>query len=779
MLRSQGHGSFRRYLLPILLISLLFLSGLLFLAPAASAALIPAFYQQQGGDKSLFVNAEAGSETGDPLLSLNANESATTQYKANTDLTSGLPQHQKSLTTGEVQLLATFEMKAALPQTYYLNLSKLVVGTLWWSSTVAGAAQEEVSKVRIEVRQGATRVGGYEWVYGANDVTTSWVPLNFKFRPEVSKLDQGEKLTLLVSRSNGLADFFIGTAGSQQSFIEFRYFDKDPLQGLAYLAGRNLLVLPDEQPSEGPGSPRVLTEAAPAEPSLEEEPSAAEPATTAAPPLTGLAVVPGLLLLALRRRPSARTVAPLLVILLLASALSGCLLKKNPDLTPSETSTKLEPTVDFQFLERLDLAKLKIGAMLVSLRDNDVGLPIAGAHASLLGTTQHTMSNKTGRFAFNNLTQSEYMLRIEATDFEVLEKEIPVKTGYATLVNITLVPSNPNAGHAHKHDLWGLDLKRELQTVDFQPRGYSYTSSIPGQWYCPSIYASGTSLCETQVPINFDTPILAGTGRVEVKLKWDNNEGPKEYGLRFTTSVYNPYPYDQFMLPRGPEDPFNIAIFPHEADPGHQTYTDWAFYVRAPHSTLYNPGAAPLLGKGGKVQFTLTVYKGVVPLEPKHRDVWNGASEIILFNGMQKTAGPAYTADTPNSGYSFLASQTPKAFVPPGTKEIRGTLSWEGNPMNTVWGLSYKGGNVPAGKFQVTKVTMDSAQGNKATFVLLVKSEEVDPIYKMTSSWYFYPDDNQAPLVDGTTYSKSALGGVTWTLTAKAIKDPNYVFVGE
>lgn len=217
-----------------------------------------------------------------------------------------------------------------------------------------------------------------------------------------------------------------------------------------------------------------------------------------------------------------------------------------------------------------------------------------------------------------------------------------------------------------------------------------------------------------------------------------------------------------------------MAIFPHEADHGHAKMSQWNVAAVG----------APATGVGMKIR----ILKGVIPFESEHPDFWRGRAVIPLLNDVTKTGGGQPLDDYPHSTViweGFLTSTSPlNYFVPPGTKEVRGTLWWThaADPAvpHTTWLVKYKGANVPKpspdtpATFPFSPATMKANGTNRWDFTITPGADEVDQFYQQRSAWRLVVDDGLPPI--GTSGKSQNTGYQTvFHLTAAAVKDPDFV----
>lgn len=632
-------------------------------------------------------------------------------------------------------------VSASLSQSYFLNLSKPVVGRLYWRSSTGQSTGHDATAFRFELFLGTVRIGGDECSYGATAALGGWNPVVVRFRPEVAVLDAGSAVTLRVTRQSGMGDFQVGTGGDHQSLFEFRVFHTDPLGGALYLQDHRMTVGEAASPPEG----RAVGSA-----------------------WVWLALAP---LAALRRGAHGPRMAMLLGAALL---LGGCLGAGRG--APAETSDVPDGPRSTLQGNQTDVETLREsghGAIEGFVRDQ-YRIPVEGAHVLLVGTSSSARSGAQGFFAMPNVTGGAYTMRFDREGFASLEERVRVENGKLLRLNVTLAreEKGPAGARTHQHDDWGGEVKRSLWQSSVVPNSYvgSPITNYQGLWFC--YYAAAN--CDTEIPIKADQPVLPGTRMVEVRLRWDPLVyGVKELGLRIQTGK-NASAEQRFVF-RGPDEPFRIPIFPDEADPGHQRFTSWVVFLVVPQHNLYEP-FAPLVSAGRvSVQMESTMYKGVIPLEPPHRDLWGGQSEFVLFQDEKRTAPCTTPCDFPYtlggaSGYWKVAN----AFVPPGTLEVRGTLRWESaNTAGTQWYVSYKGANSPSAKPQIRPAQQQTPGTMKTDFVIRPEANEFDQYYQAASNWILFQDD-RADAVPTTYYSANTGVGTIWYLSAKAIRDPEW-----
>ncbi|MBI2078462.1 MAG: carboxypeptidase regulatory-like domain-containing protein [Euryarchaeota archaeon] len=722
-------------------------------------------------EEVLLVYAEAASPTS-PFLSLNDQAGSATSYAPTTALTDGLDASRARMTGAAPTQSWTFPMTEPLAKNYYLNLSKYVGGVVWFTDSAATATSMDQVQLRAEVFSGAARVGGAEFTWTGGNQISPWIPFYFKFRPEKPVLGEGDQLSLKLTRINGGFDLKFGTSGKQQSLLEFHYFDFDPLGSVVYLEGRKQFFSATED--DGGGLLAAVEELRQSGALEGPEPATyiLQPKAKAHPEaLVALGLLGAPLLgLGPRRRGGPRGV--LLAAVFLGGAFSGCL-SEETTVRPAgeETTPHPSPTARVTYEKNETLAASKVGAIKGRVLD-EYNISVRDAHVSLLGTTNFGKTDAAGRFQFPNVTAGVYLLRIDHSKFLPLEKDVEVKVGEITHVNVTLakpvtVSSNKKE---HVHDEWGDATTFTYPAFSHMPASTAAQTHGVGLWVQPYY----TTIVSTIVfPDN--TVILPGTGVVELVLKWTG--GPRELGLRITTGTNSAA--DQNFVPRPSGQPFRVAIFPNEADPGHQKFTNWVFSVTYAGTSTYTPTGAPPVISGNAINVQLILHKSVVPLEPSHRDFWGAAQELPVADRATLSyscLGCDLPDDSPSASYKWAPMKG--GFIPVGTAEVRGTMTFKHtySPVNLVeFNVWYKPANLPTANVEgrLQRATIESRQPDFVTFLIKPKPEEVDQFYQFASNWLFYPGDDNP---DYDVYSAHGLAAypTTFTLTANAIRDPTW-----
>lgn len=760
-------------------------------------------------DIPVMFSLEAKSDTSEPFLALdNPEAGAATQFKASNDPNSGASSMVGSF-QGATPAPWVFK-SAPLDRDYYLNLSMPVQGAIYISNSQSQARSQglESAHVRIAVKMGTTLLGGETLTVTADlaNEIGPWIPFALHFRAEALALKTGETISVEITRQSSLFDFFIGTAGTRQSVVIFHTLPYDPFAGTIVLEGKKSLIVPDSDQAEtardrvarfvaagGLDSTDSDVLVVPSEP---KDDSGSAPGALAmgafAAPLFAFGGLAG-------RLGGRRATLLLLCSALLMGSLAGCLGSNKPaPAATSETSGELKPSETIKPIEGNGTASGY--GVLAGFVHDDLGVPIRGASVAVANTRFFTTTKQDGKFRFNDVVPGEYTLRVDPPDgrkLEYRELVVKVQAGNESFYDIPLVPPTELSSNnrTHPHNDYGEVTEAMFDTVDFIPKSTlagSTKQDLPGNWYCDA-HHDGTALagpaggraagCRAVVPIQVaNKHIYPGTSIVEVKLSWQaTGNAPPMLGMQITSQTNT-----SLLLARAPGIPFRFTMFPHEADPGHQKFTNWEFAITAPVSDTLHP-SGPVSWVGGSVHVEIKMIKGVVPYEPAHRDLWEGAMEKQIFKAAAKTFS-CVGCKLPNVGDASETSQYswwPKnQLIPPGTKEITGSMTWTNPHGQATWPTSfnlwYKGANVPFSQAeQLWKKVPGTAKTNGYDFTMQVPKEDVDQFYQLTSNWRFWYGDDEAGVqgVGANSLLAYSGGNTQFMLTMVAIRDPTYVDV--
>jgi hypothetical protein len=752
-----------RHLPIVLVLSLVLVGGV----AAACHAALPVLPETEDVHRYY---AKAATSTSGAFLTTQPEESSAAFFTM-AAATTGASSVVNALQSGSRQSLE-FPLKVPLGTTSYINLTKPIVGQVYWTTSAAKDAgvMSEVSKIRVELFVGGVLAGGDECAR-STAAAKSWESMAVKFRPEVARLAAGDAVVLKVTRISGLSDILIGLGGAQTTYLEVHSYPHDPLASGAYVEKNRLVTFDEGQ-------------------TLEDERS--EGGAWAA-----FLALPMLGLLALRRRPR-RVLSVVLVAFVMASA--GCLSGSGGATKEAQSSGGSKVTEKRS--ERPDLVGTGFGAVEGTVREA-AGVPVKGAHVSLLGSSHFKQTDAKGQFAFSNVTARVWLIRVDATGFISGEVNFTVEEGKVTTLEIRLErPSSDYTTEAHRHDDWGEATVLDLWDFTFTPV-WSLGIATPQYYgYCPY-----NSACQAMAPIPLDKPVPAGTGRVQVTFTFAPSMGAKELGFRVVTAgdkardVFGRglQVLDLIQISRPSGVAFNVPVFPNEADPAHQKFSDWEFWATIPGTPLAAPTVQPPVTKLDSIRVQITAFKGVTPLEPPHPDFWKGRSEVALMTDWKRGPGGCTGVlgyDYPNqlgsSGdgqgsdperFRTAAVWIPEygEFIPPGTKELRGEMSWTHkdptvNP--TKWRLLYKPANAPTPttNWWTYAKSVPVAEEGASSFKFVIKplKEETDQFYQSRTYWRFVVDDGMDP-IPSSNYQANSGCGAYWTLSLTAIKDPAYV----
>ncbi|MBI2077289.1 MAG: carboxypeptidase regulatory-like domain-containing protein [Euryarchaeota archaeon] len=722
-------------------------------------------------DERALVYLEADQEAGPAFLSVDDPKAgAATQFKL-ADAAQGINGIAASLQAGVPSQTWTISTKTPLARDYFLNLSYPITGTFNWSQpawTTASASglNPDWCHIRFELFVGSTRVGGYEDSFHPAVRSGTWIWLTTIIWPEVTTLPAGEILSLKISRTGNLGEMYFATEGPREGYFDVRYTSIDPLQGALYLKDRRLVSY--DGSSEGLAAAQDFAE-------TDEFLAAPEGAKfrVDAPPSERNRPAPVVAFLGLIALPFLRR-RGLVVLLAVGLASAGCLGAKTTLAPNGAGDEPPKPTASITYENRTDLAKPGIGAIEGTVRD-DIGFLIEGAHIALLGTSLFTDTDENGTFGFSEVAMGEYALRVDAKSYQPHEQTFEVKAGQATKIDVVLVPQVQKSGgdKPHVHGSWGDATSLVLQDVPVT------FGDCVGRDHSSSVYGSR---CRVAIPIDPYKPVPSGTSLVEVVLKWTpGSTGPKELGLEVATGVQH-YAwvshggsglgvFTQYFVARKPNDPIRIAIFPNEADPGHQKFTNWQFWVHSSNADALTPHRVPAT-TAVTVQVQIIAHKGVIPYEPPHRDFWGDADEIVLYSHSKRGPGAdtGFTTSFPSFSYAWrMDDRKDGVLVPPGTAEVRGYLAWDNSLglTQTKWRIMYRPADLPPsttfGNYPEATMT---GSGTNLTFVIKPTPAQVDQVYQKLSYWWFFAEDEDQP------YNSSPR--TTWYLTAVAVKDPSF-----
>lgn len=719
-------------------------------------------------DPVLRLYPAAQSRTDGPFLSVdNTAASGTDVYEQGEGL-AGLQRYPQTLDGGAGLPSATFTAKAPLARNHYLNLSSPIRVLLWVSSEFQDTSGStnwpaaETRRVRVELLVDGALAGGVDFSHNQG----TWFGINACFRPETRLLPEGSMISVRITFLAAQTNLRVGVGGTHQSVIEVAYYNVDPLASGAYRNGTKIRFSALEDGGSQDRSPDVAPLLAP------------------------------LLLLAAGRGARRRSALGLALVLL-AAGLSGCTGSRpgGPLVETAGTSPRVE--IDFQ---PRNGSALGLGSIEGRVIDSDrANASVPGADVIVLGTNFYKKADGLGAFRFPDVPPGTYELRVDAKGYAPVQEPIQVMANQTTVVRVPLqVPRTGERGlQPHDHGNWGDATTAPFQDLDaILPASHVWVTSdldlgpalaqtglLGNRWICSTsttlVASAGYQYRDCQTPLRIDTSkvVMPGADRIQVVLQWNTGaEGaPRELGLRATSGSAG---LPELFMPRAPGVPFNIVFFPHEADPGHQKFTNWQFWLTLAYPAV---GTKNLYNSVASIEALMTQHRGVVPIEPAHREFWKESSRIAL-------AGPKII-----TGYSYLAYPSPNAewrpseiaaFVPPGTREIVGWLNWttrNGAPELPIqdWGVRYKGAHEPSTAWlnlESLPRAASTTTGRSIAFRIDLSSEQAqrttDQFYQERSYWSFYLDDGEDRVTGGYGQNDGSLR--SWKMEAYALKDPAY-----
>lgn len=472
-------------------------------------------------------------------------------------------------------------------------------------------------------------------------------------------------------------------------------------------------------------------------------------------PVAGLALV--------RRRRATVLVAALVLA-------SGCFGGGGPD-APAQSG----PAGSLSYSIAPGSGNASTGAILGVVHD-DLHVPLAGVHVSLLGTTNFTRSDNNGKFHLRNLPAATYTIRFDKEQYVSIQEEVVVKPGATSVLEVTLIPqdlSDPGA-RRHSHDYWSGETRKVVfeQALGFDCVGAAGQNCQPRTSFVIPSGAKG----------EFRT-IRPGTERVEVTISWDAAMARSRVGLALQANN-DPFWNATLFHPRESGKTYRVASTWEMTDVGHVPFSSWIF-------NLYgDPADEPTLGEGRAVteavqalsgqgfRVKVEIFKGAIPLEPAHPDPWGSKRVLPILQNQDMYLGATLAPQEqgkPNSPSFHEAERV----VPSDTQwvQVNVTFSRETSP---AWKpvLFYRpGGYQPGSNYDHTSPEYKRApapvkNGNKFTWALPLLEGEGDSVYALRSSWVFavQADDGKAQWEDyWTHYSVANLAS---KISVAAYRDP-------
>lgn len=460
------------------------------------------------------------------------------------------------------------------------------------------------------------------------------------------------------------------------------------------------------------------------------------------------------------------------------AVLIGLLLSGCAGGAPKDKDTELTGTTESRILEDEEAPVAGAGAIRGRVVD-DLGLPVADATVSLLGTPYSAQSDSNGSFGFSNVTPGRLTLRVAAGNvYRVHEGQVDVAADLVTEVTITLVPQdNRGPGYRpHVHDYWGTDT--EVLLIDDD-----YDVSQQGTWsnYGPAgtAYVSAQSAYNSNwfwpMPIPSDRgdgrppTVLPGTKEIRITLNWGDDVDIDAFIIGYKTATSTT---ETRLDAQGNGQERILTLSPGDEDNGHQSFSLWSFTLRPVVRSV--PPATTL----GSIHATFLLVKGDgVPVEPVHRDFWNGSDQLLLRDyALPARTGTHYVGGCGESQLFLGAADT---LVPPGTSRMTMRLGWHANastlggtPGDGTYRLLWKPANLgpssPISDYQTAEPTRPTA--TTALYDVPIQSSQTDAYYQAKTNWIFVPDRTDMPGVCATNWEY----GTDWNLEVIAYKDPGF-----
>lgn len=540
-----------------------------------------------------------------------------------------------------------------------------------------------------------------------------------RMAPELDRLVPGDMVRIEILLVGQVTAFQFGTKDTHASVIRFPHYT-------------------DEEAAE-----RVLGMQPPETDPLE-EPATPAPQRAAAPEPSGLVPIVGLGLLLLPRR-RARPAA-LLAAALLMGGLAGCLGGDDA----KETSSSPSVGLDYENPENstIDVASGR-GAVLGVVYDAlDARIKLGGVHVSLLGTSNTSKSDAKGGFLLPDLPPRKYTIRFDRESY--ISQEIPIEVRKDTVtklrVPMRLIEDRGAGFRPHGHDEW---VGAEMPFLEQDVAMDQYVGLTTGQkgGVCANVYPISEEWCSQVFYPKDDRLVRPGTREIEVRIDWNPGANRVERaGLLFTDN--RGWHWNETALyPRARNVPFTIQVGWEMADQGHQTFSTWGFTLIIPN----NGGSytTPIVSANQLVtepfHVTMKIRKGVVPLEPAHRDFWQGNVTYEVGKNLLGWStnyiggnrdGHVYDHET---RWDYI-----ERLVPPETTWLyamvdQGKVPSRPNPQAP---LFYKPANVSphAGSsttYEWKKAVPVASSGSKLEYKFPISDKESDAFYQPRSNWWF------------------------------------------
>lgn len=478
--------------------------------------------------------------------------------------------------------------------------------------------------------------------------------------------------------------------------------------------------------------------------------------------LPGGVAMLGLAAFGIRGRQASRSGTALLaLVLLLAAGLAGCAGKPSPSGGPDTgPGPALGGSASFYVADDPEnltgAANSTRGSIFGVATDASDALPVAGAYVILLGTPNSARTDGYGRFRFLEVEPGTYTLRVDREGFKSLETKVEVRSSKVTRVSAVLEFVNPeDRDHRpHRHNAW----------IDRQ-------TGEPVE----SMTVFDGKISESQWAMPPQIHIVPGTADVEITLTYfapgQTTPSPHAQNVALTVSPPNDPRNATTLFPRPTGSPFHVRTTWETTDPGHALFTYWGLFIFsvniAPNPCGVNPLCTP-----SRFHLTVTLHKGVLPLEPAHPDRWLSETRLPVLENQPGKIGsncgavpclpfaPGATSDR-----VYNASWQPQGFVPFETEWLSVTLRSDrgllGSGSDAPWTFVYRDASTPNYRLcdpwqywnaDAGRSVPPSSKGptNRVWTWIVPLDGGTDPPYAPLSNWCFFvaPSDHNSFLLD-------------------------------
>lgn len=296
-----------------------------------------------------------------------------------------------------------------------------------------------------------------------------------------------------------------------------------------------------------------------------------------------------------------------------------------------------------------------------------VGRPIARAHVTIIGTDNTTLTDNRGQFHLDGVPLGNHRIRFDKLGYRSIENSTVINPDRVNIFHVKMAPSNYIGPDSipHGHDRWPAQeatvavFAGDVPSVNGRPMTDGSHCLGPNNVRCES---SAAFTLPDEFQGNDPNVILPGTIDLEYVISWTGGSVDRA-GLEVQSPVdgsgaYCPAPWASAagcptyysLQPRKNGEVGHLAVGVEMMDNGHARFTMWSFKLYVPTITF---DSDQLLPAGFHV--AMKIHKGVVPLEPAHRDFW-GKREAIALIDYVPGASPVHWA--------------PGGLVPPETKWI-------------------------------------------------------------------------------------------------------------